>query len=99
MQALERKVIGVITCFTGSLRPVDDSGADTFAHLLLLHVERLLLDFLPREAQVAHSRDGSQADGFPLREEKRAIVTVLIVLREEALGGPMREIAGRENVG
>ena len=63
VEALAGKIIRVVGTFAGVARPVGERDADAVAHFLFLFVEFLLGGFLPREGEVAHSGNETEADG------------------------------------
>ena len=98
METLERQIVGIIAGFARGTGPVDQRGAQAFAHFLLLLIQELLRHFLPREAQVAHGRNHPPSDRFSRREKQRSFVAVIVLTREEVGRRFVGQITGCKNV-
>src|SRR4030095_4734769 len=68
MQALQRKIVGVVAGFARLACPAHEWRAHTFAALLLLLIELLLRHLLPQETKVAPRRQKPQTDTSAWRE-------------------------------
>ena len=97
VKALEREVVGVVASFAGRLRPGEQRRMQAVAYLLLLLVEHLMREFLPREPQITGHRHHPEPHGTARREHDRQVGHVPtgdrrrdLLVRQVARGGNVR---------
>jgi len=99
VQALQRQVVGVVAALARRSGPADEGRAETLTHLLLLNVEHLLGHLFPGETQVAFGGHEPQAHAATRGQQQGTRVIVSAGPLKQGLGGPMRQVAGGEEVG